>query len=69
MDFSVAGVKEGLIKFAKIVLYVAISGALTALIDYFKPLTTGEFGVVYVAINGLLGFLKTWVMTKRVDKK
>lgn len=64
MDISSAGALDGLKNAAKVVVYIAVSGALTALISYFKPLETNEWGFVYATINTGLAFLKTWLTTK-----
>jgi len=65
MDFSAVGLKEGIVKFGKILLWVAISGALTALIDYFKALDFGQWVVIQGLINSALAGMLTWVSTKK----
>jgi len=63
-DFSF-GFKDGAIKFAKVLLWVAISGAITALINYFKALDFGEWVVVQGMINSLLAGLLKWSEAKK----
>jgi len=64
-DYSPAGLKEGLIKALKVAGYIALSGAIAALIDYIKPLTTGELGAVYGIVNLILVFAKEWLLTRK----
>lgn len=64
MDYTSAGIKEGAIKFSKVLLWVAVSGAITALINYFNTLNFGEWVVIQGVINSLLAGLLTWVKTK-----
>jgi hypothetical protein len=63
MDFSSAGLKAGLLKAGKVLIYIAVSGAITALINYITPLTSGEFGTIYAVINLILVFLQKWLGT------
>ena len=69
MDFTSAGLKEGLVKALKVVGWVAASGAVTALISYSATLNTTETAVVYAVVNPLLVFLKTWLETNSPIKK
>lgn len=69
MDFTSAGLKEGLVKALKVVGWVAASGAVTALISYTATLNTAETAAVYAIVNPLLVFLKTWLETKSPIKK
>lgn len=69
MDFTSAGLKEGLVKALKVVGWVAASGAVTALISYSATLNTTETAVVYAIVNPLLVFLKTWLETNSPIKK
>lgn len=65
MDFSQAGIKEAIIRFFTVVAYVALSGAITELVNYFKPMEAGEYSVVFTAINAGLAAAQKWVTTKR----
>lgn len=65
MDFGLKGLKEGFLKALKVLLWIAVSGAITAIIGYvaqFQNDTT--YGVVYLIVNPVLMWLKTWVETK-----
>lgn len=62
---SKAGLKEAVIKAVKVIGYIAVSGAITALINHFKPLESGEHGVVFTAVNAGLAFLQKWLATKK----
>jgi hypothetical protein len=66
MDFSRAGL-DSFKKYAVIVLWVALSGALTSLIEYVGGL---EFEApAYVAILAIVNYILkaalTWVTTKK----
>jgi hypothetical protein len=64
-----AGMKEAVVKFGKIVLWVAVSGAVTALVDYFGSMQVDPQNYVLVAIvglvNALLAGLARWLTTKQ----
>lgn len=63
-DFSKCGIKEGIEKALIVICYVAVSGAITALINYFKPLEGNEYGLVYMVINAGLAGIQKWITTK-----
>jgi len=64
-DLSKAGLKDGAIKFGKVLLWVAISGAITALISFFEKLDFGQWVVLQGLINALLAGLARWITTKQ----
>ena len=66
MDFSRAGL-DSFKKYAVIILWVVVSGALTSLIEYVSKL---QFDApVYVAILAIVNYILkaalTWVSTKK----
>jgi len=68
-DFSSAGIGEGLKKMVVVACYVAVAGAITALIDWLGGLQidasnyylVAGVGVVNMALAGIL----KWVNTKK----
>lgn len=64
LDFSKAGAKEAVVHALKIIVYIGVSGALTALINYFKPLEGSEYGIVFTLINSVLAGGLKWITTK-----
>jgi hypothetical protein len=69
MNFSKAGLKEAVVKAVKVIAYVAVSGAITSLINYFKPMEADEYGIVFTAINSGLAFLQKWLSTSEINTK
>jgi hypothetical protein len=65
MDFTKAGLKEGFKRAIKVIFYVALSGAITSLIAYFKPMETSEYGIVFALVNSFLAGAEKWVTTKK----
>lgn len=65
IDLSRAGALSGIIKFGKVLLWVAVAGAITALINYFQTLDFGEWVVVQGIINALLAGIAKWITTKQ----
>lgn len=67
--FNRAGVKEAFVKFGKIVLWVAVSGAITAIADWFTTIKVDPDKYILVAIvglvNALLAGLAKWATTKK----
>lgn len=63
-----SGVKQAIVKFGTIVLWVAVSGAVTALVDYFGSMQVDPQNYALVAIvglvNALLAGLAKWLTTK-----
>lgn len=64
-----AGVKEAFIKFGKIILWVAVSGAATAIIDYLKNMEINPQNYVLVAIVGLVNAILAGVVKWATTKK
>jgi len=60
---------DGVIKFLKIVGWVAASGALTAILEYVKDLQIDPDKYVLVAfvglVNAILAGLAKWLSTKK----
>lgn len=70
MDFSKYGLKEGVINFLKVLGYVAVSAIITYLIGYVAQFQNDStYAIVYVIVNPVLAFLKTWLETKAPKKK
>lgn len=69
MDFSSAGWKDGVLRALKVAGWVALSGAVSALIAYLGSLHVDPSQITAVAIVGLLNAilagLKDWLDTKR----
>lgn len=69
MDFSKYGLKEGVINFLKVIGYIASSAIITYLIGEVANFQNdATYAYVYVIVNPILAFLKTWLETK-VPKK
>ena len=65
MDFSSAGIGEGLKKMVVVAVYVALAGAITALIDWLGGLKidAGSYWLVagVGAVNMILAGLQKWL--------
>jgi len=71
MDFSTAGWKDALLKVGKVALWVALSGAVSALIAWLKgveiPADAYWFGLLILGVNSILAGLLKWLSTKSTD--
>jgi hypothetical protein len=71
LDFSSAGWKEALLKVLKVALWVALSGAISALITWLKgveiPVDAYWFGLLILGVNSVLAGLLKWLGTKSTD--
>ena len=69
MDFSKYGSKEALIKFAKIVGYYALSGAIVSLASALKGYTPSNDDIIAVVLvmiaNATISAISKWVTTKK----
>jgi len=69
MDFSSAGIKDAVIKMLKVAGYVAISGAVVALIEWIGKLNLDPANYWMIAavgvINMLLAGILKWIGTKK----
>jgi len=67
MDFSRYGIKEGLIKGLKVAVYVAVSGAVTALAaklaEYNVNQMQIEYGIGIMVANALIAGIREWLIT------
>ena len=63
------GVREGIIKTGKVLLWVAVSGAVTALIAYISDLKVAADSEVLIGVyaltNSLLAGILKWLATKK----
>ena len=69
MDISKAGLVDGLLKTAKIIGWVALSGALVAIAEWVGNLQIDASNYILVGIVGLVNALLAgaikWVTTKK----
>ena len=69
LDVSSAGWKDALLKVGKVALYVAISGAVSALIAWLKgveiPADAYWFGLLILGVNSILAGVLKWLDTSK----
>lgn len=66
MDFSLYGAKDGVFKALKVIGYVGVSAAVTAIGSYLGGITpsTPEYVALLAIINALWSGLEKWLSTK-----
>lgn len=64
--FNANGIKEGAIKMLIVAGYIALSGAITALISWSTDMqaTGGQWAIIWSVVNMLLAGLQKWLSTK-----
>jgi hypothetical protein len=62
MDFSLAGFKEGFIKFLIVIAYVAAAGAISAILDWLTGLDLSQSSAIAVAFVGLVNAILAWLL-------
>lgn len=73
MDFSKAGILDGIKKAGVVALYVAISGALAALgaslRQYEVTNQDATVGLIILVVNAVIAGLQKWATTNAPSKK
>ena len=67
--FNRAGLTEGAVKFAKVIGYIAASGALVAVADYLKGMNLDPQNYLLIASVGLVNALIAGVLKMLSIKK
>ncbi len=71
MDFSKYGITDGLIKAGKVALYVAVSGAITALAaelaKYDVSKVQIEYGLGIMVANAIIAGVREWLTTHKPE--